>query len=417
MTTPSKWFSRKHEPIGIDVGLSGARMLQLSVEGETPTVIAAARCVWDPTVRSKVEPGQTPSPALIGEQLRRMAAQGQFRGREAVIALPREIVQIKNFRLPTMPADELVLAAEHEARALFQTHEEQSHIHVLPAGEVRQGSDTRQELIAVCVRKSATDSLVEDWHAAGFRPVGFDLDILALYRGVERFIRRRDDEAEVNVLMEIGHRRTLLLIGRGRELNFCKTIEIGGAMLTNAVARKLGISPTDANTLRTRLSETIDQTAAIGTDPVRQAVVDTIRPMVEDLARDAALCLRYFSVNFRGQRPARVRVVGTEAVDRTLVALLSKAMPVPVEPGRTIANADLSRMKSSDRIDGIGDWSTAFGLALKFTSGSFPDRLGTPRAPVRANSMMGVNDPVGLATVAEVEIETRAATRSEVADA
>ncbi len=411
-----KWFRKTYEPIGIDVGASGARMLQLNVDGESPKVLSAARCNWDESILSKVEKGQTPSISLVGEQLRRMAAQGQFKGREVVVALPREIVQIKNFRLPTMPTDELVVAAEHEARALFQSVDEQATVRAIPAGEVRQGSDTRHEVIAISVRKATADDLVEQWHAAGFRPVAFDLDLTALYRGIDRFVRRRDDEAEVNVLVEIGHRRTLVLIGRGREMNFCKSIEIGGAMLTNAIARKLGISFADASTLRQRLSETHEQSATIGNDPVRQAVIDTIRPIVEELGREAALCLRYFSVNFRGQRPSRMRLVGTESNDRTLTALLAKAIPVPVEAGRTIANADLSQMKAADRADGLGDWSLAFGLALKFTTGSFPDRLGMPRSMLRPNSVVTASE-TNLSALPEtdIEIEIRAAKAEEEA--
>lgn len=416
MSNTMRWLAKHQEPIGIDIGSSGARMLQLRVDGESPVVIAAARCTWDEAIRARIEKSQTPSPELVGEQLRRMAAQGQFRGREVVVALPREMVQIKNFRLPTMPEEDLIIAAEHEARALFQTTEDHSQVRVLPAGEVRQGSDLRQELIAFCVSRAATDSLVEQWHLAGFRPVAFDLDVTALYRGIERFVRRRDDEAEVNVLLELGSRRTTVLIGRGRDLNFCKSIEIGGNMLTQAIARKLAISVEDADTLRSRLSETLDQAAVVGNDPVRQTVVDALRPIVEELAREAALCLRYFSVNFRGQRPSRVRVVGTGATDRTVLSLLSKAIPVPVEAGRTIANADLSRMKSADRTDALGDWSLAFGLALKFTAGSFPDRLGVPRTALRPSPLVSSADVPGQSSL-ETELEVKTLKREEAVDA
>lgn len=407
-------FKKAHEPIGIDVGASGARMVQLTVAGESPKVIAAARCTWDEQTLAKIERGQTPSPSLVSAQLRRMTAQGQFKGREAVIVLPREIVQIKNFRLPTMPESDLLIAAEHEARALFQMTEDQATVHVFPAGEVRQGGDTRQEIIGVCVKQSAADALVEAWHDAGFRPVGFDLEMSALYRSVERFIRRRDDESEVNVLVDFGHRRTLVLIGRGRELNFSKSIEIGSAMLTGAIARKLGISTLDAQTLRRRLSDTFEQSGVIGNDPVRQAVIDTIRPIVDDVAREVALCLRYYSVNFRGQRPSRVRLVGGESSDRTTLSLLNRSMPVPVETGKTIANADLSQMKSADRNEAMGDWSNAFGAALKFTAGGFPDRLGVPRSAVRPIAVASAQEgTVAGVPEAEVDIEMRAVRSQE----
>ncbi len=397
-------FKNAYQPIGIDIGATGARMIQLSIAGETPKVTSAARCYWDEETLAKIERGQTPSPKLVGAQLRRLAAQGQFKKRNAVITLPREMVQIKNFRLPSMPLEDLIIAAEHEARALFLAMDDMSTVNVFPAGEVRQGNDTRQEIIAASVKRASLDLLVEQWHDAGFRPVGFDLEMTSLYRGVERFVRRRDDEAEVNVLVDIGHRRTMVLIGRGRELNFYKSIETGSALLTNSVARKLGITHADAATLRRRLSETFAQTEVVGSDPVRQAVTDTIRPIVDDIAREVALCLRYYSINFRGQRPTRVRIVGGEASDQTLVALLNRTMPVAVEPGRTIANADLSQMKLADRNEAMGDWSMAFGAALKFAAGSFPDRLGAPRTSARPVSIVGEPDPTAMATHSEVDI-------------
>lgn len=386
-------FKTTHLPIGMDIGASGARMVQLSIVAGGPKVIAAARCSWDEETLAQIERGVTPGPLQIRPQLRRMLAQGQFKGREAVITLPREIVQIKNFRLPTMPESELIIAAEHEARAIFGVSPDQATVHVFPAGEVRQGNDVREEVIAACVKNATTDALVEQWHEAGFCPVGFDLEQTALYRSVERFVRRRDDEAEVNVLVDIGQRRTQVLIGRGRELNFCKSIETGSAMLTHAIARKLGISLADAVTLRRRLSETAAQVEVIGNDPVRQAVIDTIRPIVDDLAREIALCLRYYSINFRGQRPSRVRLVGGESSDMTTLGLLNRTMPVPIEPARALANADLSQMKSADRAEALGDWSVAFGAALKFATGPFPDRLGAPRSASRQMAVAVPSDP------------------------
>lgn len=368
-------------PIGVDIGCYGVRMVQLAVQDESPIVLAAARHQWSDEQRALTPTGsQTLSPTAIASELGRLASQGQFIGREVVVSMPRELVQFKTLRLPAMPVDDLIQAAEIEAQGLFGVDEGSAVIRAIPAGEVRQGNETRHEVIALCVRNADADALVEAWHQAGFRPVGIDFEPAAIYRSVERFVRRRDDEAEVNVLVDIGARRTTVVIGRGRELNFLKSFEIGGGMLTHAVARKLGIATADAATLRSRLADTHDQTRAIGTDPVRQAVIDAVRPICDDAAREVALCLRYYSVNFRGQRPGRVRLVGGESADPTVVQLFANALPVPVEAGKPILNADCSQMKAADRTDAMGEWTHAFGLALKFTKGGFADRSGVSRA-------------------------------------
>ena len=272
---------------------------------------------------------------------------------------------------------------------------------MFPAGEVRQGNETRLEFIAACANVADVDGLVERWHAAGFRPASIDLESAALYRSVERFVRRKDDEAEVNVLVEIGQRRTQVLIGRGRDLSFFKAIEIGGAQLTKSVSRKLSLDVADTLVLRKRLAATHDPARAVEVDPVRQAVVDGLRPIVEELSRELALCLRYYSVNFRGQRPARVRIVGGESSDPTVLRLLEKSLPVAVDAAAPIANADCAAMSAADRAPGaLGDWTLAFGLALKSTRGPFADLTG----PSRATAVTPAVAPVPIAATPEAEV-------------
>lgn len=400
-------------PIGIDLGLHGARMVQLDArvaEPARPRVAAAARMAWPEDVRLDCEANRAPGIERVAPLLSRMANRGQFRGRDVAIALPRELVRVKNLRLPVMPPDEALAAAAIDARALFGAGDD-AVIQVFPAGEVRQGNEARLEMIAACALAADVDALVERWHAAGFRPASIDLEPAALYRSVERFVRRKDDEAEVHVLVEVGLRRTHVLIGRGRELSFFKAIELGGAQLTRAVARKLSIDHADALVLRRRLAATHDAHAGGDADPVRQAVVDGLRPVVEELSREIALCLRYFSVNFRGNRPTRVRIVGGESADPTVLRLFEKSLPVSVEAGRPIANADCEAMGPGDRDAGaMGDWTLAFGLALKRTRGPFPDLTGVTRATAAAQAVLAKIEPLTApAAAAAIEPEVAVA--------
>src|SRR5690606_9688168 len=89
----------------------------------------------------------------------------------------------------------------------------------------------------------------------------------------------------------------------------------------------------------------------------------------EELGREIALCLRYYTVTFRGHRPSSVRVVGGEACDTPLIQQLASGLPIPVESWRPLASVDTKRMKSADRRGGMCDWATAFGLASRFCQG------------------------------------------------
>jgi type IV pilus assembly protein PilM len=361
-------------PIGVDLGSDSVKMLQLEAVDGGLSVVAAARQAMPEDARTA---GPDRRLAAAADLVRQMLRQGGFVGRQVVLALPREMVHVKNLRMPPIPAAELSAAVDFEARNVFSFDTTAARIGYLSAGEVRQGSESRQEVIVLAATNEDLDGLVERFHNSGAIVASLDVEACALYRGIERFIRRREDEQDVHVLVDIGVRQTLVVIGRGRDVSFVKTIDKGGEQLHEAVARKLGLSADEARTLRRRLAETPD---APGTrDPVRQAVFDATRGVVEDLGREIALCLRYYSVTFRGSRPSRMRLVGGEACDPVVVALLNAAVPMSVEAGRPLHSVNISRMKPTDRRGNLSEWAVALGLALRTTTQRFGARDGRPR--------------------------------------
>src|SRR5439155_13827440 len=194
----------------------------------------------------------------------------------------------------------------------------------------------------------------------------------------------------VHVMVDIGYSRSKVVIGRGREISFMKPIEIGSQKLHEDVSRKLGITMEEARGLRRRLIEAAPGTATpdlLKKDPVRQAVFDATRSTMEELGREIALCLRYYSVTFRGQRPAKLKLLGGEAADPLLLGVLNASLGIPVEAGRPLFSVDTSRMDQQDRMSFGSEWAMAFGLSLKLTTGQFAPRDGKPREP--GSSAMG----------------------------
>src|SRR5688500_18361159 len=136
------------QPIGLDIGYDGIRMLQLEVAKDGVAVRAAARAGYAEGIR------ETTEARLAGarESVRRMLQEQPFGGRRVIVAPPPEIVHVKNYLLPPMPAAEVESAVRLEARNLFAFETEDARVQWLPAGEVRQGNDVLQEVIVLAVR-------------------------------------------------------------------------------------------------------------------------------------------------------------------------------------------------------------------------------------------------------------------------
>jgi type IV pilus assembly protein PilM len=369
------------QPIGLDVGSDSVKMLQLETIGQTLAVVAAARQPLPPAAREEKPELRVP---LAVDLIRQMFRGGRFSGRRVVVALPREMLHVKNLRMPLIPQHELAAAVKFEAKNIFPFDTDKAHIQILPAGEVRQGIDVRQEVIVLAAKQDDVNGFLEQMHRCGAGVESIDVEAAALYRSQERFIRRREDEQDVHVLVDVGCHRSQVVIGRGREISFMKSVEIGSAAFHDAVSKKLGITMDEARGLRRRLIEAAPGPASaelLKKDSVRQAVFDATRSTMETLGREIALCLRYYSVAFRGQRPNKVRVLGGEAADPLLLGVLNAALAIPVEAGRPLFSVDTSNMDAVDRMGFGSEWAAAFGLSLKLTTGPFAPRDGKPRDP------------------------------------
>jgi hypothetical protein len=140
-------------------------------------------------------------------------------------------------------------------------------------------------------------------------------------------------------------------------------------------------------------------------DPVRQAVADATRSIIEDLGKAVTLCLRYHSVTFRGHRPARLGIMGGESSDPYVCDVLSTTLGMPIAPEWPLRHVDISRMPPGERRGPLSGWAAALGLGLRRVS----SHRGAPAAP-RAGSL-----PAGAAHVVELPEHASASTEQGAA--
>ena len=218
-----------------------------------------------------------------------------------------------------------------------------------------------------------------------------------MFRSFERSLRRQEDKERTVVLVDIGSRFTTVVFGRGLEISFVKQIPIGGENLNQEVASKLGVDIEEAESLRGKLrmedvvkahqhalegvTSSVEQSrrAAIlqssqsmapldGT--TRQAIVDAIEVVGEELAREISLCFRYYTVTFRGNRVEDVIFAGGGAYEEVLLDFLKQQLGVKIEVAHPLRGLDLSNRKvrvsfeDGEQIS-LCEWAVAVGLSLK----------------------------------------------------
>ncbi len=367
----SSWVRRGVDPIAIDFGARCVRMLQLAHQSGQTTVIGCAERVIPPGPHTPADMQRIREKA-VGEML----AEGQFVGREVVSCLGWEDMQVRNLRIPVMPESEVGEVIRYEAAERLGVDADQTELRFIVAGDVRQGTDIRLEVIVFAANRSVVEDHVRMLSRMGLRPAAIDAGPCALFRGFERFLRRDEDQNAVNAVVDLGYSASRVVMSRGPEIIFFKSIPIGGQKFDEMVSEQMDMSIVDAADLRVRLhrqhtagmtdqeAETSQEHAV--SENVKRAVLDTLRPPLEQLAKEIALCLRYCSVTFRGLRSDEVTAIGGEACNADLLQTLSDHVNLPFRVGRPMRHLPSEPdFGGSDRRTGQPEWATALGLALK----------------------------------------------------
>jgi len=348
-------------PIGVDIGTTAVRMLQLSGSERDLRVVDAGKFAVPREARGKAVRRRE---ALIAG-IRRLLKERRFRGRHAIMALTPEQAAVRNIRMPEMDEAELAGAVHWETQNKFPFDTATAVIQYQGAGRVHQGNEMLEEIIVFAAPRAEVEAGIELASEAGLSLVSLDAEPCTLFRGFERFLQRREDEGVASVMADIGA-RTTVVISRGRELVFVKTIPIGGTVFNRAVAECLELEPAEAEALRRRMGARVAAGEADEQDRAARAVADAIRPHLEDLADEIGLCLRYYGVTFRGPRPEKIELTGGEAHNPNITLALGERLGMAAEvadPFRRVRTDHLGPVL--DRRGVRAEWAMAFGLSLK----------------------------------------------------
>lgn len=372
-----KLKTRSLQPIGLDVGHSSIKMIQLATNGGQISVVAADKVRIDPGINGD---GQQRRDFVVSA-IKQMLERGSFRGRDVVSSLPSERLKITSLRLAEADSAEIEQSMKKEASQRFGMDPDKDVVNYMLAGSVKQGDEVKNEMILFAADDETIKSHIEMLEEVQLRPVAIDTVPCALFRSFERTLRRQEDREHTVVFVDVGSRFTTVVFGRGGEISFVKQIPIGGEKFNREIAAKLAVSVKEAETLRKALRTEKSFSAEQAGDSkqldatTRQVMVDVLSTIAEGLAREISLCFRYYTVTFRGRRVERAVFAGGEAYESILMNILKRQLAVEVEVAQPLKGFDLSSEKASINFDSdrrglLCEWAVAVGLGLKGWDGA-----------------------------------------------
>ncbi|HEX5245091.1 MAG TPA: pilus assembly protein PilM [Tepidisphaeraceae bacterium] len=335
-------------PIGLEIGRQSIRILQLDMTSTRAQVVAAAHCFLQ-------KPFELSDARGIAELIRGLRGRAAFVGGKVHAALPASAVQFRTIRLQNVLSAQLETEARREVAGLLPFDLSDALLRVMPAGLAHEGGELCQEVIVAAVRREDSRSVLQLLDDAGLEAVSLQIRPLAAYRAVARLTGANQPV----MLIDVSAEQTCVTIGRGPRISFVRMIDIGTHAIEQCIVRRLGVGQSEVGAIFHRVIS-----AAEGRrDAVATAVFDATRGLLDELAGQIAMCLRYVAVSFRESMPSQATLIGAEARNPHLCASLSSHLSVPIASIDPFAGLETSAM---DRLIGgeRSSWSIALGLGL-----------------------------------------------------
>lgn len=319
-------------PIGLDPGSSTVKLAQLQNAAGKLELLAADVLEVPQTARSDLETRL----AWMGGKLSSVVKSGGFRGKQCILSLPAESIFLQHVKVPKLSPEETQASVAQELQGKLPYPVEQAIVRHVVAGEIYIDGEPRQEVVVIAAPRSTLNAYIRMARKAKLDPVGVNVEACALVECFARLFRRAADAARTLLFVDLGARTTQVVLSHGPRLVFARNLAKGAEGFDEVVAKQLGTSIAQAQTMRRRLAcEEADA------DAVRQMLSLLDEPL-EGIAEEINQCLRYYEANFRNQRVDRIIFVGGQATDKRLCQDLAKRLNLPAQIGDPLLRVRLS---------------------------------------------------------------------------
>jgi len=273
-------FRKQKSVVGLDLGSSVVKAVEITMQGPEPVVTAFAR--------AEIPSGGSPADAVAS-----VFRTGKFKARKVVTGVSGQSVVVRYVPMPKMPESDLkqAIRLETDKYLPFELEEVVLDCQALkraPAGSHQDSEGKSGEqmttLLAACKTK-VVEERIDFLQKQGLTPLAIDVDLFALANAWELCSlpggEAEEGETRGIALVDVGAVRTSINVLCGGETCFSREINVGGSDMTQAVARRLSIAPAEA--------EAVKREGQAHEHDVNVAIT----PVLEDLTSELSLSLDY----------------------------------------------------------------------------------------------------------------------------
>jgi type IV pilus assembly protein PilM len=346
-------FSKSKSVVGLDIGSSAVKAVELKAAGKGFKVAAFAMESVPP---DSIVDGAIIDGAAVADAIRRVFENKAFKTKEVAASLSGNAVIVKKINLPVMTEAELAESIYWEAEQYipFDIQDVNLDYQILDAADAA-GKGTMDVLLVAAKREKIADytGVIAQ---AGRSAVVVDVDAFALQNAYE--VNYGIEPSVVVVLLNAGASATNINILCGDQSVFTRDISIGGNAYTEALQKELSLPFELADQLKRGL-------------PVDGVTFEDARPVLRAVSENVMLEIQktfdFFKATAASDRIDRIMVSGGASRAEGFSEMLGDRFEAPVEafdPFKRVA-FDAKKLNVDAAPDVAPTVAVAVGLALR----------------------------------------------------
>ena len=307
-------FSRKIEPIALDIGSTFIKLVQLKGSGKNYSL---AKFGMVPLPAEVIVEGAVMDANRVSEAIKELLVAQKIKTKEVVLSVSGSSVIIKRISIADMTDEELAESIKWEAEQYIPFSIDDVNVDFQKLGP--GAAEGQADVLLVAVKKDKINDYVNLVKDAGLEPVIVDVDAFALANMCEL---NYEVEAGITALLNIGASVMNINILRDGVSIFTRDITVGGNRYTEALQRDAGLSYEDAEKIKR--NESVD-----GAD--RDQLNAIIATVTEDIVGEIQRSFDFFRSTTGSDRVSRVLLSGGCAKISQFTRVLSERLEIPVD--------------------------------------------------------------------------------------
>jgi type IV pilus assembly protein PilM len=346
-------FGKRRAAVGLDIGSSAVKAIELRPSGKGYKVIGFAS---EPIPRDSIVDGAIVDGAAVTAAIRRLFDGGSFKTKEVVASLSGSAVIVKKINLPVMTPAELAQSIQWEAEQYipFDVQDVNLDYQILDEGNKTDGKGS-MDVLLVAAKKDKIADYAGVISQAGRVPVVVDVDAFALQNTYEVNYGAKNND--IVVLLNAGASAVNINILRGDQSLFTRDISIGGNTYTEAIQRELNLSFEHAE--HAKRGEPVDGIT-------HEDIKSVLHAITESLLLEIQKTFDFFKATTSWERIDRILVSGGASAVEGLSQALEDRFSAPVEALDPFRKVTLDQSKAAASGEDLARTAAvAVGLALR----------------------------------------------------